>query len=136
MVRGNLKIARRAYEAFASKDYESALAFAAPDVRYEFAGRFAEGSDFEGAAAIRKLWEGLDMAFREWRSEPEEIIEVDSDRVLVLARETGVGRASGLEFSERLAHLMTFREGKIVRFEVFTSRRQALEAAGLTKVVP
>jgi ketosteroid isomerase-like protein len=126
----NFELARVAYNAFSRKDYDAVLALAAPEIEYEFVGRFTEGNVFQGAGAIRELWNQLDEVFLEWRSQPEELIDLD-DHVLVLARETGVGRASGLEFDQKLAHLISFRDGRITRFQVFGSWRRALRAVGL-----
>jgi ketosteroid isomerase-like protein len=129
-VQGNLELARRAYEAFAGKDYEAALACGDPEIVYEFVGRFAEGNEYRGPEAILQLWSQLDEIFLDWTSKPEEYIDL-GDRVLVLARETGVGRTSELPFEEKLGHLMTFRDGLIVRFQVFGSWTRALRAVGI-----
>jgi ketosteroid isomerase-like protein len=126
----NFELARRAYEAFSGKDYDAVLAMADPEIEYEFVERFAEGNVFRGVDAIRELWGQLDEVFLEWQSRPEELIDL-GDQVLVLARERGVGRASGLEFDQKLAHLISFRDGRIIRFQVFGSWRRALRAVGI-----
>jgi ketosteroid isomerase-like protein len=130
MDRSNLELARTAYEAFSRKDYDTVLAMAAPEVEYEFVGDFAEGNSFRGPDAVRALWKQLDDVFLEWQSRPEELIDL-GDEVLVLARERGVGRASGLEFDQKLGHLISFQDGHITRFQVFGSWRRALRAVGL-----
>jgi ketosteroid isomerase-like protein len=53
------------------------------------------------------------------------------DRVLVLARQTGRGRRSGIVTERELAYLCTVRNGKIARFEAYWDRSDALRAAGL-----
>ena len=130
MGQSNLELARVAYDAFSRKDYDTVLAMADPEIEYEFVGRFAEGNVFCGPTAIRDLWSTLDEVFLEWQSRPEELIEL-GDRVLVLAREKGVGRASGLEFDQKLGHLISFRDGRITGFRVFGSWKRALRAVGL-----
>jgi hypothetical protein len=50
--------------------------------------------------------------------------------VLVTMREEGRGRASGATVSARVYMVMTFREGKILRYQEFYDERLALEAAG------
>jgi ketosteroid isomerase-like protein len=134
-VRGHVELARIAYEAFSSKDYDTVLATAHPDVEYEFVGRFAEGNVFRGPDAIRELWTQLDEIFLDWRSTPEEIIDL-GDQVLVLVRESGTGRASELQFDQKVGHLLTFREGKITRLQIFGSWRRALRAVGLGQREP
>ena len=135
MGQGNFELARIAYNAFSRKDYDTVLELADPDIEYEFVGRFAEGNVFRGPDAVRDLWGQLDEAFSEWRSQPEELIDL-GDQVLVLARESGVGRASELHFEQKLGHLLSFRDGRIVRFEVFGSWRRALRAVGLGQRSP
>jgi ketosteroid isomerase-like protein len=127
----NLELARVAYDAFSRKDYDTVLGMADPEVEYEFVGRsLTEGNVFHGPDAVRSLWNQLDDVFLEWRSRPEEMIEL-GDQVLVLVRESGTGRASGLEFDQKLGHLISFREGRITGFQVFGSWRRALRAVGL-----
>jgi ketosteroid isomerase-like protein len=131
MARGNLDLATRAYEAFAAKDYDTVLALAHPAVEYEFVGRFADGNVFSGPDEVRRLWRQLDEVFSEWDSQPQDLIDLGDD-VLVLARESGVGRASGLRFEQKLGHLLSFDDnGRIVRFQVFGSWKRALRSVGL-----
>jgi ketosteroid isomerase-like protein len=130
MDRSNFELAREAYDAFSRKDYDTVLGMADEDIEYEFVGRFAEGNVFTGIEAIRELWKQLDEVFLEWQSRPDELIDLGDD-VLVLARERGVGRASGLEFDQKLGHLISFRDGRITRFRVFGSWRRALREVGI-----
>ena len=67
--------------------------------------------------------------FDSYRNEPEEIIEVAEDKVVVLVRSEARGRMSGVEVGGRLAHLWTLRDGKAIRCESFGSREAALSAA-------
>jgi len=62
--------------------------------------------------------------------EAERLIE-SGDRVLALVRWKGRGKGSGVEMEAPGAHLWTFREGLVVRYEVYRDRdeaRAALEA--------
>jgi len=68
---------------------------------------------------------------------PEGVILVDSgateaaDRVLATIREEARGSASGATVSARNYIVMTFRDGKILRYQEFYDQGMALEAAGL-----
>jgi hypothetical protein len=64
--------------------------------------------------------------------EPEERIEVGSDRILAIDRWRFQGR-DGIEIEEELPTLLTFRNGLIVRVDGFTNRPEALAAAGLSE---
>jgi ketosteroid isomerase-like protein len=68
--------------------------------------------------------------FDEWGAELEEVRDC-GDRVLATMREEGRGRASGATVSGRNYYVMTFRDGKILRYQEFYDQGMALEAAGL-----
>ena len=55
------------------------------------------------------------------------------DSVLVLGHLDVSGRTSGVEFSQELGQLVTFRGGKILRTQDFLTHAEALQAAGLSE---
>jgi ketosteroid isomerase-like protein len=67
-----------------------------------------------------------------WRCEAEEY-RVNGDFVVVLCRYIGRGKGSGLDIESQGAHVWKLRGGKVVRLEVFSSRKKALESAGLSE---
>ena len=91
-----------------------------PDLDPVYVGREAviQGS--------RRYWGTWD----DYRVEAEEILSAGPS-VVVIIRESGVGKGSGAPFEELHPQLWTFREGRIVRWESFATRAGALEAAGL-----
>jgi ketosteroid isomerase-like protein len=95
----------------------------------EFPG--LEGVVREPAAKSERLVRWL-SSWEEWRVEPEDFI-VGGNHVVVLCRYTGRGKGSGVDVDTHGAHLWTFREGKAIRLQVFSSRERALEAAGLSE---
>jgi ketosteroid isomerase-like protein len=60
----------------------------------------------------------------------EDLIDVD-DKVVVLVRWVGRGKASGAQGEISMAMIWTCREQAITRIEFFLDRAQALRAAGL-----
>jgi ketosteroid isomerase-like protein len=68
--------------------------------------------------------------FDEWGYEVEEVRDC-GDRVLATIREEARGSASGATVSARNYIVMTFRDGKILRYQEFYDQGMALEAAGL-----
>jgi hypothetical protein len=79
---------------------------------------------------------------REWLSvwedfgiQPEEYRELDGDRVLVLTRGRGRGKASGLELGHmhaKAANLLHIRGDKVTRLVAYNDRDRALADLGLT----
>jgi ketosteroid isomerase-like protein len=55
------------------------------------------------------------------------------ESVLVLGQADLTARTTGLEFTEEVGSLMTFRGGKVLRSQDFLSHAKALEAAGLSE---
>ena len=83
--------------------------------------------------------EGLREALRDWPSQWEdfrialvETTALDQGRVLAMTRQVGRGKGSGVEVEADFAFLFTVRQGKLVRWQMFTGREEALEAAGLS----
>jgi ketosteroid isomerase-like protein len=67
-------------------------------------------------------------AWESYRLEPEEVRDVDEERVLAIVREIARGRSSGLEVESRWGYLMTIRDGLVVRVEAYRDADRAVEA--------
>lgn len=76
--------------------------------------------------ASRHYWGTWD----DYSVEIKELLEAGPSVVLVL-HERGRGKASGAPVDQEHPQLWTFREGRIIRWDSFQRRAQALEAAGL-----
>jgi hypothetical protein len=82
--------------------------------------------------------DGFLGAFRDWLSAweswvvtPTEFIDVDEDRVLVLIDIRARSKTHQVEMPIEGANLLTLRDRKVARVELFFDRAEALEAAGL-----
>jgi ketosteroid isomerase-like protein len=82
-----------------------------------------------GLAAARAETAHMLDAFEDVDYAVEELHDLD-DRVLVRVRGSGRGRGSGLRIEGTLGHLWTFRAGKVVRFDVYGTWQEALDAVG------
>ncbi|MGZ5357174.1 MAG: nuclear transport factor 2 family protein [Solirubrobacterales bacterium] len=130
MSQENVEILRRLIEQWATGDLTAD--FFDPEIEYSRIG--AETPDMEGR------WRGLDelspamleyiRAFSDLRIEAERIIDLGGDRVLVLSRHTARGKHSGVPIEHEIGDLFTLRDGKIVRYNSYWNRAEALEAAG------
>ena len=74
--------------------------------------------------AVEKVGEGWEI----WRMEPEQLTAIGG-RLAVVIRYEARGRTSGVELEGRESALITFRDGKIARYEWFQGPGDALEAA-------
>lgn len=129
----NLETVRRGYEMFAAGDLEGVVALFSADAELADAGGLgvagtAAGRRYGPEGFLRATEEVLE-AFEDYRVEPQDFIE-SGEAVVVPVRISGTGRASGAQQEVRLAHLWVFRDGKVIRGDVYRTADEALEAAG------
>jgi hypothetical protein len=75
-------------------------------------------------------------AWDEYRFAADEMRDLDAERVLVLNRRAGRGRASGLEIGQMQSaglNLFQVRDGKVTNLLVYWDRDHALADLGLEK---
>jgi ketosteroid isomerase-like protein len=127
----DLAVVRRAFEAFTQRDVEAVLELVDPAVEFyaptaEIAGKNTPYRGREGMRRyfedVARLWEELEVIPREYRQA--------GDRVVALGRVYARG-PDGLVVDAPAGWLWRLRAGKIVSGRVYTSREEALEAAGL-----
>ena len=78
--------------------------------------------------ASRHYW----GTWEDYRVDVEELVEAGSS-VVVVGNEIGRGKGSGVPMQRQLAQLWTLHRGRIIRWEIFTDKAAALEAAGLSE---
>ena len=129
---------RRGYEIVNRRDFELALGAQHQDVVIRFTpdphGHLPPPDmvgEFRGHEGFRRAWAAWLEAFKDLRVEPEEVIDLGGDRLLVATRTVGRGTGSGVAVEQRGFTLYTFRAGKVFRHEFFTDRELAETAAGL-----
>ena len=129
MSQENVEIVRTIVARWAEGDYSS-VAWADPDIEFNAVSHVF--ADTRGVEALGRWWGDFLAAFERLATVPEEFIDVDDDRVLVLIRFDGRARSSGISADDfRGGQLFTLRAGRVVRLVTFTDRGKALEAAGL-----
>jgi ketosteroid isomerase-like protein len=128
-----VEIVRRLFERWGRGDFNTPEAF---DQEVEFA-RIGGDIDVFGITGewhgIDALWSAVALWLREWdnmRLQAERIIEV-ADRVLVIARTRGVGKRSGAPLDHVEAEVLSFRDGRIVRWEAHWDPVEAMRSLGL-----
>lgn len=122
----NIARTRRAYQAFNDGDLDGLLELMDADV--EATPRLAamEGA-YHGHEGIRRWLEGLLASFPDFAVEILEIRE-KGERTFATVRARGHGAGSATPLDETVWHFSRWREGKCIRWGVYTSERQALEA--------
>src|SRR5690242_2660889 len=126
----NLDLVRSIYADWERGDYFSGSAdWIDPEIEYVM----ADGPDagkWHGRAGLIEGTRALLKAWDDWRSEAEEYLALDDERVLVLIRLSGRGKTSGLDIAQvgagRSANLFHVRSGKVTKFVIYWDRDRAL----------
>jgi ketosteroid isomerase-like protein len=124
----NVEIVREHMAAYLSGDNDAALAAYDPEVEFDATVR-PEGGIYHGRAGVAeamRVWTGT---WAEWKVEVHDLIDA-GDRVLMVARESGRGKGSGVEIDQEFFGVFTLRGGKIVHWKGYLDRNEALEAVG------
>jgi uncharacterized protein len=129
---GDVETLRGVYAEWSRGNWTPKFEFYDPDMEWGWA------PDFPGLAGVYhdpaernervRTWLS---EWDDWRCEAEEYI-VAGSQVVVLTRYRGRGRGSGVPVDTMGAHVWRFRDGKVVRLEMFSDRANALAVAGLT----
>jgi uncharacterized protein len=128
MSQENVENVRGAFKAWLRGDSEEALAGLHPDIVY----KPAQEEAVQGLDAVQASWERWQASWQEQEVTLEETIDA-GDHVIQAILYRGRGRGSGIEVEGRFFQVLTIKDGKVVRWEEFSHRAEALEAAGLSE---
>jgi ketosteroid isomerase-like protein len=131
MSQEDVEVVRNQFEATNEGDFERAMTHYADDAKLIVHDGFLEVGTFEGREEVGRWFGDWFRSFqRGYHFELEETTDL-GDAVLVVASHAGHGRASGIEVQGSNAYIYRLREGKIALVEIYPTRAQALQAAGL-----
>ena len=131
MSQENVEIALRLIEAVNSRNVEGVLQCMDPEI--EFIPKRAEVQGiYHGHDGVREYLGDTAENFDLYQVDNEEVRDL-GDRVLLCDTLRVRGKESGVEVATSTAIVLTFRGGKIARFEDFGERSKALEAIGISE---
>ena len=84
-----------------------------------------------GVEGFIALWRDYLSAWDSWVVTPVDFVDVDGERVLALLDYAGRSRRDGVDVELAGANLLTVKDGKVTRLELFFRRQDALAAAEL-----
>jgi ketosteroid isomerase-like protein len=132
MSQENIDIVRGIWEADRRHDLAAVQAAYSSDVEWEdHAGLWGDWGVARGPEGIRQAWRRWYEAFEDVDIEFGEVA-AEGDVVVVTYRLSARGRSSGVDVQQTVTLVWTLEAGKVVRIRGYTSRDEALEAAGLT----
>jgi ketosteroid isomerase-like protein len=126
----NVELVRALHDGWAVGDFAAGAKLCSPDFTWEQHAEAVEPGTRTGEAVGRSIRNIFDV-YSDYRIHAEEFIDGGDELVVVMARNTGVARASGMPVDQFFAFVWTVRQGSLVHLRVFTRREEALEAAGL-----
>ena len=120
-------------DAFNRRDVEGLAALLANDAEIVPTRAALEATTaYRGPTAAAQWYAAVDESWDELVVEIDELRE-RGDRVLGFGRIRGRGRQSGAAIDVEAAAVARFRDGLITNLRIYTSRTEALEAAGLSE---
>jgi ketosteroid isomerase-like protein len=126
----NVEVVRAAFAHGSRGDFDGLLALFHPGVEW-VEGPGAPGAiTRRGHSEVKRYFERMPRYWEKLRVELERFVDY-GDEVLALARVTTRARRGGPEIGRPFDAIFTVRDGKIVRGRSFSTRHEALDAAGL-----
>jgi ketosteroid isomerase-like protein len=125
----NVLLALSGLEAWRRGDTEAVLGALDPAVEIHAPQEVGNTGTFRGVAGYRK-WEGLWMeAWEDFQNEILRAEPVGQRHVVVDAHQRGTSRGSGVEVDREVSMLCEIRDGRRMRFHIYSTHERALAAA-------
>jgi ketosteroid isomerase-like protein len=133
MARGDVEFLREGYEALARGDMDTFVALSRERLGPQFEFHHVwDGRVFRGFEGTMEWISDTRETWDEYSQELEEIIEL-GDVVVVVIRLSARGGESGVPVAQELAVVWRFEEGRAIEARSYTSREEALGAAGVAR---
>ena len=131
MLSQNVDLLRKAYDAYNREGIEGVLGYLDSEVEWRNPPESPNAGVFVGHQGVLEWQRMVDGAFRQMRFEPERIDELPDGRVLAVVRFRFRAPTDEVDLEVPIAHLVTWRDGKVTAFSMYVSEGAALEAARL-----
>jgi ketosteroid isomerase-like protein len=132
MSRENVEAVAASWDLFLRRDFDTWVETIDPDIEWDISAYPLP--DWPDRGKGRQEWlQHVSDYLAGWVDHSQEVRElIDAgDNVVVVVHETARMRDSGATLDRDLNFVFTLREGKAVRWRVFQTKEEALEAVGL-----
>ena len=136
MSQENVEIVRQGFQAAFRKpkpDFDTMSALYHSDHEFVSLIQRVEGGVAKGGRGYRDWLAENDASWESWDVKLDEVRSTDGDRVLVDTTFSGLSKRGHVPVEQSSTALVTVRDRKIVRTELYSSAEDALEAAGLSE---
>jgi ketosteroid isomerase-like protein len=114
----NVATVKTAYEAFGRGDIPAVLAVLADDVEWCSPLTLAHGGQFSGKAGVGEFFQGIGAQWISLELEIHGVAALSADTVVGVVTASGELRSAG-SAGYGAAHVFTFANGKVVRFQEY-----------------
>ena len=127
----NVEIIRSGFETMQREGWQTLFSLIDPEFELTTPPDLAmEPDTYRGEPGLRRYFESFEDAMEDIQIVPEGEFLGAGEKVFVPFRLSARGRETGIE-TQHAFQVWTMRAGKGLRVEIYASREQALEAAGL-----
>jgi ketosteroid isomerase-like protein len=131
MSQETVEIVREGYAAWERGEIDLIVEGADPDVEIVQPPEVPDSKTYRGKAGVVEAFADWPKQWDEFRTELVEVIDVSDTKVISVSRH--YLRARDIDIEQEVANVHTFRDGLLIRWEIFFTRAEALEAAGLSE---
>jgi hypothetical protein len=130
----NVELVRRTIDFFNRKEIDRALDATDPNLEMDWSNSIGPlRGVYRGHKEVLKFWQSFLEAWDEVRWDPQEFIEVDETRLIVVNRVRMRGERSGVDVEAIGVQLWTIVAGKGRKVKLYQTKADALEAAQSSK---
>ena len=129
----NVETVRRAWQAFVTGGIEASFDFWTEECIFEDFRELPESAVYVGRTGLTEAVEHFTEMWSDLSWEPLEFIDAGENRVIAVIGMRGKGGTSGAPMDARAAWLYEMRSGRVSGAKAFTSKQEALKAAGLSE---
>ena len=128
----NVELVRRTYEAGNQGDYDALVSYFHPEIEFHAYPRSPGVGVYHGKQALREYIENVWEHFERVRIEAEELLDA-GDQVVAVTTLHAVPKRGQQEMTFQIVEVFTIRDGLLAERRSYSTRNEALEAAGLSE---
>ena len=131
MAQENVEIVKEFTRLFEKGDRDSWREYFDPEVVWDTsASNWPSAGVLHGHAGVEEFFRDWLGTWRDFEVENSEYLDA-GDSVVIVFRQSGTGRESGVHIDREFFAIYDLKKSKVVRYRMYDSREEALEAAGL-----
>lgn len=127
----NVEFVRSVWDVNVTQGVEAALPYITEDCVLEDFPELPDHAVYLGHEGAREIYRHFSEMWGEFVQEPVEFIDAGDDLVVAVIALRGRGKGSGAPLHAQAVWVHELQAGKVARMRAFTTREEALEAAGL-----